>query len=109
MVILSFSYTSPNISNLIISYKPAVLFLIKNIKKHKKADKSDRKQQQNSMGTAHSSIKKLRKKTFAEFLLKREPAYLTASRTRRSLSSNPSSKSRRNMFAPSLFATAGFS
>ena len=58
MVILSFSYTSPNISNLIISYKPAVLFLIKNIKKHKKADKSDRKQQQNSMSTAHSSIKK---------------------------------------------------
>ena len=52
--------------------------------------------------------KKLRK-LFAEFWLKRESAYLTASRTRISLSSNPSSKSRRNMLAPSLFATAGFS
>lgn len=45
MVILSF-ITTPNIRIIIFSYKLIDSFLIKNIKKHKKADKSDAKQEQ---------------------------------------------------------------
>ena len=46
MVILSF-ITTPNIRIKMFSYKLSEVFLLKNIKKHKKQGKSDKKASQN--------------------------------------------------------------